>query len=278
LAAELNTSWKQPHFKACDGGIYTDTAEYIHDIPECTNLSVGYFDAHSSREELDTDFVLNMLESLCNVRRENLVIEREPTERKPRYSYNGFGHNTEDFAAYWEERYGLTGPVIAKEKPKDEPPPWNSPDYDWDDPAYIAAFNAWAADSTKGADDEPWPPPSIAGVEKLAAENDLKNRMARIARLEDTYGVELVQHVLNGEDDWQSLKEAEDYLMDAMPAFSTLTQRVIDEPVTEPAQEQEELGYNTDSDVDTVHSDDRTYLDPGYAAVQDHLRQFTRRR
>ena len=35
-----------------DTGIYTDTAEFVDVIPECTNISVGYMYEHSDKEEL----------------------------------------------------------------------------------------------------------------------------------------------------------------------------------------------------------------------------------
>ena len=36
-----------------DTGVYTDTAEFVDIIPECTNISVGYNNEHSDRETLD---------------------------------------------------------------------------------------------------------------------------------------------------------------------------------------------------------------------------------
>lgn len=40
-------------YKLDDGGVFTDTANFTHLIPECTNLSVGYFNEHRSHETLD---------------------------------------------------------------------------------------------------------------------------------------------------------------------------------------------------------------------------------
>jgi hypothetical protein len=40
LASELNRS--KMNYKLDDGGVYTDSAEFMTIIPECTNLSVGY--------------------------------------------------------------------------------------------------------------------------------------------------------------------------------------------------------------------------------------------
>lgn len=71
-------------YKPCTNGIYTDTAEYIDIIPECTNLSVGYEHAHHSSEVLDCSHVLTLLEALCELDTTALVIERDPFAVDPR--------------------------------------------------------------------------------------------------------------------------------------------------------------------------------------------------
>lgn len=45
------------------GGIFTDSANFTHLIPECTNISVGYFYEHTVNERQDMLF----LETLCDV-------------------------------------------------------------------------------------------------------------------------------------------------------------------------------------------------------------------
>ena len=45
-----------------DGGVYTDTAEFVDFIPECTNISAGYYREHTKDECLDTDY----LRQLCD--------------------------------------------------------------------------------------------------------------------------------------------------------------------------------------------------------------------
>ncbi len=71
-------------YAASDHGIYTDTAEYQHLIPECTNLSVGYKFAHSALECLDTNHVIRLLHALCSVTSDQLTIARSPgdTDRR----------------------------------------------------------------------------------------------------------------------------------------------------------------------------------------------------
>ena len=59
-------------------GVYTDTAEYAHLIPECTNLSVGYFFAHTERECVDTSHVFALLVRLVAVDVSTLPTVRDP--------------------------------------------------------------------------------------------------------------------------------------------------------------------------------------------------------
>jgi hypothetical protein len=40
-----------------NGGIYTDSASFIDDIPECTNVSVGYLNEHTGREQQNMTFL-----------------------------------------------------------------------------------------------------------------------------------------------------------------------------------------------------------------------------
>jgi hypothetical protein len=63
---------------ACDsGGTFTDSANYMDLIPECSNLSVGYAGAHSPAESLDVSFCARLLESLCALDVSTLPVSRE---------------------------------------------------------------------------------------------------------------------------------------------------------------------------------------------------------
>lgn len=68
-------------YKPSPQGIFTDTANYITLIPECTNVSVGYFDEHSSSERLNIPHILALRDSLCGITQADLdalVIKRDP--------------------------------------------------------------------------------------------------------------------------------------------------------------------------------------------------------
>ena len=59
-------------------GVYTDTAQYVDIIPECTNLSVGYSGAHGRAESLNCWHTLRLLEALCQLDTSTLIIDRDP--------------------------------------------------------------------------------------------------------------------------------------------------------------------------------------------------------
>jgi len=57
-------------------GIYTDSAIFIDKIPECTNISVGYFNEHTHRECQNISFLERLCEASINVKWDELDIGR----------------------------------------------------------------------------------------------------------------------------------------------------------------------------------------------------------
>jgi hypothetical protein len=72
LAAQLEG------FKLDPTGILTDTKMYAGIVPECTNLSVGYFDEHRSTERLDFSHAMRLRDMMLKIDTSKLVIERDP--------------------------------------------------------------------------------------------------------------------------------------------------------------------------------------------------------
>lgn len=62
LASELGMS-----HSPSEHGIFTDSANYVGIIQECTNVSVGYEHEHSPNETLDTEYLERLIESLIAV-------------------------------------------------------------------------------------------------------------------------------------------------------------------------------------------------------------------
>jgi hypothetical protein len=62
-----------------DQGLFTDSLEYAHLIPECTNISVGYDRQHTNRESQDFPYALAVLRALSTLDYDYLATERCPS-------------------------------------------------------------------------------------------------------------------------------------------------------------------------------------------------------
>jgi len=62
-----------------DGGSYTDSNEYADIVSECTNISVGYFKAHTKDESQDIDFAYQLRAALLSADFSKLVFKRDPS-------------------------------------------------------------------------------------------------------------------------------------------------------------------------------------------------------
>lgn len=62
-----------------DTGVYTDTAEFTDVIPECTNISVGYYHEHGDKEYIDVIHFQALADAVLGFDWDGLVTERDPT-------------------------------------------------------------------------------------------------------------------------------------------------------------------------------------------------------
>ena len=60
-------------------GVYTDTAEFVDVIPECTNLSVGYYHEHSAKESLDVHHLQTLADRCLLINWDDLPTTRDPS-------------------------------------------------------------------------------------------------------------------------------------------------------------------------------------------------------
>jgi hypothetical protein len=97
LADELNKH-DGFHYVPDSTGIYTDSASFFGIIPECTNLSVGYFHEHSHTEMTDIVFLESLAKAACLVKWEELPIG-EKKEDKP--DWTGRGRYYDDDEDEW---------------------------------------------------------------------------------------------------------------------------------------------------------------------------------
>jgi hypothetical protein len=72
--------------KPDDTGLVTDSAQFSFLIPECTNISVGYYREHTNEECLDIDYLYKICKACTKIDWESLPIVRE---------INGYRYNHE---------------------------------------------------------------------------------------------------------------------------------------------------------------------------------------
>ncbi len=61
-----------------DTGVYTDTAEFVDLIPECTNISIGYSNEHTVNESLNILYFEMLAGAAANVDWDSLPVARDP--------------------------------------------------------------------------------------------------------------------------------------------------------------------------------------------------------
>lgn len=66
-------------------GVSTDSAQFMGIIPECTNISVGYYDEHTSSERQDIDFLYKLCHAVVEINWQTLPVSRIP--EGPYYKY-----------------------------------------------------------------------------------------------------------------------------------------------------------------------------------------------
>ena len=103
LSNELNVT-PGFKFKPCDAGVFTDSANYTHMIPECTNLSVGYWSQHTIKETQDVGFAEKLLARLLQIDWEALPTSRDVTDNDFSFDdYNYYDRSAYDMLDLCEE-------------------------------------------------------------------------------------------------------------------------------------------------------------------------------
>jgi di/tripeptidase len=58
-------------------GVYSDSASFIGNIREVTNISVGYYDEHTSKESQNLTFLEKLSKALVSIEWDNLIVHRK---------------------------------------------------------------------------------------------------------------------------------------------------------------------------------------------------------
>jgi hypothetical protein len=95
FAEALNTTMPpKQQFKSEVQGTFTDTASYMELVPECTNISVGYFDQHGANERFDYIWLKNfLLPQILSIDYEKLPTKRDPSKKEYKQSYTNSWNN-----------------------------------------------------------------------------------------------------------------------------------------------------------------------------------------
>lgn len=154
LAAQLGG-----YYGPCGFGIYTDTDEYKWIIPECTNVSVGYQRAHSSKEILDCKHVVHLLEALKRIDSNKFVVGRDAVAEHKKYL--SWLMDTQSKCVFDDERDYLSWEYVSDR---------------WDDQDFIEAekvtrrdsllWDEWPDDDKIGTSIDCYLDPVFADVQK----------------------------------------------------------------------------------------------------------------
>ena len=79
-----------PQLIADPNGSYTDSNEYADVVPECTNISVGYYGQHGVNETQDLEFADLLMYKLCAADWSKLVIARDPSLYESQYEDDNY--------------------------------------------------------------------------------------------------------------------------------------------------------------------------------------------
>ena len=102
LATALNGDDFNLMYSTDDSGVYTDTAEFVDNIPECTNISIGYYSEHGEREHLDVNHFQRLADAVLLFDWDALPVERDPKIPEVKvwstgvYDYKGY-HWSDDY-------------------------------------------------------------------------------------------------------------------------------------------------------------------------------------
>jgi len=110
LAKQLNLRTNL-YYRIDETGVYTDSAEFVDYIPECTNLSVGYLNEHTTRESQDLYHLNKLALASIDVEWEKLPTKRDASKKESKWdsAYN--------WSSEWNNR---SKSWVAKAKPIDD--------------------------------------------------------------------------------------------------------------------------------------------------------------
>jgi len=100
-------------YKPDDTGSFTDTDNYTDLVGECTNLSIGYEYAHSSKEILDAGFLMKLRQRLIDLDYSKLKEKRKKGEEDPDYHRNyGYWYSAGGYSDVNDRRFSYDNVIV----------------------------------------------------------------------------------------------------------------------------------------------------------------------
>ena len=108
LSLRLNNVGKF-NFSPDDTGVLTDSINFMDFVPECTNISVGYYNEHGGDEIQDLDFLKKLSKAVCEIDWETLPIKRDPIsdfddDDDDLHEYEEDGKFSTEFYSYFKSK------------------------------------------------------------------------------------------------------------------------------------------------------------------------------
>lgn len=99
LSDELNKADSTFKYENDPTGVCTDSIQFVSIYPECTNISVGYYNEHTFSESQDIEHLEKLAKACVLVNWESLPVERDPSKVEYK-SYGGYGSGL-GYGAYY---------------------------------------------------------------------------------------------------------------------------------------------------------------------------------
>lgn len=96
-----------------DTGVYTDTAEFTDIIPECTNISVGYYSEHTPNERLDIVHLQALADRSLRIDWDSLPTERDPSVYENKWDKWGTLNTQGAWDSIWASDYKYDSPMTT---------------------------------------------------------------------------------------------------------------------------------------------------------------------
>lgn len=130
-------------FKKDPTGVFTDSYTFFDIVPECINLSVGYYDQHTKRESQDLVFLESLIDACITMDWEALPTKRDP--KKPEYLHNLWYGYSGKGSRWWDDEdndfygnWGSYGKANTKQARDDDEDPLL--DFVYNNPEMVASY------------------------------------------------------------------------------------------------------------------------------------------